>query len=541
MLIHLHKQATTTPRVRAAIQASDEPGPVLAERFGVTPQTIYKWRKRDSVHDRSHTPHRLQTTLTPAQEAVAVALRKTLLVSLDDLLAVVREFLNPEVSRSGLDRCLRRHGVGNLRDLQAKAARPKHGDFKAYEPGYIHIDVKYLPQMAHETSRRYLFVAIDRATRWVFIRIFKAKTAANARRFLRDLERACPIHIRTILTDNGKEFTDRLFGLRKRSATGEHEFDKLCAELGIEHRLTPPKSPQTNGMVERFNGRIEEVLQSHHFRSGEELETALHRYVWLYNQQLPQSALGSKTPLQAMKDWHKLKPELFRKQPYYLTGCDTYAPEIAKWLLLGWVFRDAPEQRLRPMVSSMPGRNTVEKQAYLLNQLRAFAGEIFPEASRWEWTAVSEVVIDRLEGSRRAIKGTLFEAIVRRNLEKIFTAQKVKLEIGKTEIRLGGETYDVSVVGSKGQILIPVKTRETMGGGHALLFTRDIHKSIAVAHESGFDCLPVIIAESWAGDLTTLSCKDHVYINMNPNQIIEVEPLLAIELERRLPAFQSIM
>ena len=120
----------------------------------------------------------------------------------------------------------------------------------------------------------------------------------------------------------GKEFTDRLFGLRKRAATGDHEFDKLCAELGIEHRLTPPKSPQTNGMVERFNGRIEEVLQSHHFRSGEELETTLHRYVWLYNQQLPQSALGSKSPLQAMKEWHKLKPQLFRKQPYYLPGCD---------------------------------------------------------------------------------------------------------------------------------------------------------------------------------------------------------------------------
>ena len=48
-------------------------------------------------------------------------------------------------------------------------------------------------------------------------------------------------------------------------------------------------------MVERFNGRVEEVLQSHHFRSGEELETTLHRYVWLYNQKLPQSALGSKT------------------------------------------------------------------------------------------------------------------------------------------------------------------------------------------------------------------------------------------------------
>ena len=199
-------------------------------------------------------------------------------------------------------------------DVEGGAQRVEH-TFKAYEPGYIHIDVKYLPQMADESSRRYLFVAIDRATRWVFIRVFKAKTAANARRFLRDLERACPLRIRTILTDNGKEFTDRLFGLRKRAATGAHEFDTLCAALDIEHRLTPPKSPQTNGMVERFNGRIEEVLQSHHFRSGEELETTLHRYVWLYNQQLPQSALGSKTPLQAMKDWHKLKPELFKKQP----------------------------------------------------------------------------------------------------------------------------------------------------------------------------------------------------------------------------------
>jgi len=323
MLISLHKQATTTPRIRAAIQACDEPAWVLAERYGISEQTVWKWRKRDGVHDLSHRPHRLQTTLTPAQEAVAVALRTTLLLPLDDLLAVVREFLNPNVSRSGLDRCLRRHGVGNLRDLQARVARPKRSGFKAYEPGYIHIDVKYLPKMADETSHRYLFVAIDRATRWVFIRIFKTKTAANARRFLRDLERACPIRIRTILTDNGKEFTDRLFGLRKRAATGEHEFDKLCAELGIEHRLTPPKSPQTNGMVERFNGRIEEVLQSHHFRSGEELETTLHRYVWLYNQQLPQSALGSKSPLQAMKGWHKLRPELFKKQPYYLPGCDS--------------------------------------------------------------------------------------------------------------------------------------------------------------------------------------------------------------------------
>ena len=72
--------------------------------------------------------------------------------------------------------------------------------------------------MADEERRRYLFVAIDRATRWVFVRIYPAKTAANARRFLRDLERAAPMKITKVLTDNGKEFTDRLFGLRRRAA-----------------------------------------------------------------------------------------------------------------------------------------------------------------------------------------------------------------------------------------------------------------------------------------------------------------------------------
>ena len=64
MLISLHRQATTTPRVRAAIQASSEPARVLAEeRYVTTEQTVWKWRKRSTVQDRSHTPHRLPTTL----------------------------------------------------------------------------------------------------------------------------------------------------------------------------------------------------------------------------------------------------------------------------------------------------------------------------------------------------------------------------------------------------------------------------------------------------------------------------------------------
>lgn len=217
-----------------------------------------------------------------------------------------------------------------------------------------------------------------------------------------------------------------------------------------------------------------------------------------------------------------------------------YPAKKAKWLLLGWILRDAPEQRLRPMVSSMAGGDTIEKQAQLLNSIRIDVATIFQEKERWEWVAISEVVIDRLEGSRRSIKGTLFEAIVRRLLADLFGEYSLNLEIGKTEIKLGGETYDVSVVGRGGTILLPVKTRETMGGGHALLFTRDIHKSIAVAKAAGNECIPIVIAESWAGNLDELECDHFVYINKNPNQIKDVENLLHVELRKNIRVFEGI-
>ena len=96
-----------------------------------------------------------------------IELPRTLLLPLDDLLAVFLEFIHPRLTRSALDRCLRRHGVSRLADL--RSAEPseevKAKPFKAYDPGYIHIDYKYLPKMPDESQRRYLFVAIDRATR----------------------------------------------------------------------------------------------------------------------------------------------------------------------------------------------------------------------------------------------------------------------------------------------------------------------------------------------------------------------------------------
>ena len=169
MMVKLHANATTTPKIRQYIRESDKPIRELARELGLTVDTVSKWKKRTDVNDRSHTAHRLQKTLTDAQEVLVVELRRSLLLPLDDLLVVVREFIQPDLSRSALSRCLRRMGVGNLRDLMPK---PEGSDspkkrFKDYEPGFIHMDIKYLPMMPDEKQRKYLFVAIDRASRWV--------------------------------------------------------------------------------------------------------------------------------------------------------------------------------------------------------------------------------------------------------------------------------------------------------------------------------------------------------------------------------------
>src|SRR4051812_20117039 len=128
----LHSQARTTHLIREEIRNSTLPQAELARIYNVTRQTIRKWQDRDTLEDKSHAPEKMYTTLSPEQELIVVELRKTLLLPTDDLLAVTREFINPAVSRAGLGRCLRRHGVSDLRDLveQVKITRsrpPRHG------------------------------------------------------------------------------------------------------------------------------------------------------------------------------------------------------------------------------------------------------------------------------------------------------------------------------------------------------------------------------------------------------------------------------
>lgn len=244
------------------------------------------------MQDRSHRAHTLHTTLNAAQEAIVLALRQSLYLPLDDLLFVTRQHINPDVSCSGIARLLKREGMSRLEDVIPNAEGEtitSKKTFMDYEPGFIHIGIKYLPQMPDETSRRHLFVAIDRATRWVYMQIYGDMTDKSSVDFPRRLKLASPIKISKIPTDKGSQFTDR-FATKDKKPSGQHAFDLACAALPAEHRLAPPRHPQTKGMVERFNGRINELLQQTRFDSRADLQATLMNYLKLYNHLIPQCA-----------------------------------------------------------------------------------------------------------------------------------------------------------------------------------------------------------------------------------------------------------
>ncbi len=141
--IRLHANATTTPKQRTYIQQSSRPAAGLAVELGVSETTMRRWRARDTVQDRPHTPRRLATTLNLMREHLVVKLRKLLWLPLDDLRVVARAFVGPELLRSALDRCLRRHGVARLADLlpRTEGQPPLPKTFKADAPGFAHVAI----------------------------------------------------------------------------------------------------------------------------------------------------------------------------------------------------------------------------------------------------------------------------------------------------------------------------------------------------------------------------------------------------------------
>jgi transposase InsO family protein len=159
--------------------------------------------------------------------------------------------------------------------------------------------------MADEQQRTYLFVAIDRATRWLYLERLREKSAKTARGFLERLLTAAPFKITIVPTDNGKEFNERCCATGERRRTGRHPLDRLGTEHAIEHRLLKPGRPRTHGMVERFNGGIAEVLTPTRFRCCEHLNDTLQPYATL---QSPYPATQPQ-PCQPRASRHRVAPK----------------------------------------------------------------------------------------------------------------------------------------------------------------------------------------------------------------------------------------
>ena len=172
-MLQIHPNARTTPVTRAEIARSSEPSGTLAKRYGVSAETIRKWRKRGAseCQDRSARPHRLPWKATDEERTVVCALRQSTNFPLDDLTFVVTHFL-PHLNRDSIWRILRSEGLRRRRPpVSTETVRGK-GIFRDYDLGFIHIDIKHLPKLQAangERRKRYLYVAIDRCSRSVHL------------------------------------------------------------------------------------------------------------------------------------------------------------------------------------------------------------------------------------------------------------------------------------------------------------------------------------------------------------------------------------
>lgn len=186
----LHGSATTTHAIRAAIQRSKAPLKELAAKYGLNRKMVAEWRKRSFLHDAPMGPKAPRSTvLTAEEEAVAVAFRKHTLLPLDDCLYALQATI-PHLTRSALHRCLQRHGISQLPEIEGDNTSKK--TFTRYPLGYFHIDIA---KVRTEEGKLHLFVAVDRTSKYAFARLKTKATTVTAREFLDELVAAVPYEI----------------------------------------------------------------------------------------------------------------------------------------------------------------------------------------------------------------------------------------------------------------------------------------------------------------------------------------------------------
>ncbi len=317
----LHGSARTTEAVRRAIQHSQESLRVLAKRHGINQKTAAKWKKREAVSDRPTGPSDPRSTvLSFEEEAIIVAFRRHTLLPLDDGLYALQATI-PHLTRSSLHRCLQRHGISRLPDVEGD--KPTRRKFKSYPIGFFHIDIA---EVRTQEGKLYLYVAIDRTSKFVFVRLVEKADTVTSRAFLDALVAAVPYKIEIVLTDNGIQFADLPKNRSGPTARWRgHPFGRACQHHGIEHRLTKPNHPWTNGQVERMNRTIKDAtVKRYYYDSHEQLRQHLDDFVSAYNFGRRLKTLKGLTPYEFICKTWTAEPKRFTLNPIHqMPGLNT--------------------------------------------------------------------------------------------------------------------------------------------------------------------------------------------------------------------------
>lgn len=311
--MHYHLNAKTNIAQREKIRQSNLSCGDLAIKYEVSTPTIAKWKKRSDSKDKSSKPETIHYAVDKSFWRLIAIVRKRALFSLDDLVLNLSPYID-HLNRDNCFRILRKYQLNRL-TLEEEKKRKK---FALYKPGFLHIDVFYLPKLLEngKKKRYYGFLAIDRATRMLFLEIYEHKNSQAAADFVLKCLAYFPFKIHRILTDNGKEFTLKEAKNRWGEIKTDSLFDIVCNLAGIKHKLTKVKHPWTNGMAERAVRTVKDhTIKIQRYNSIIEMYQGIKQFEEHHNFYRRQKVLSNKTPFDVMVAWFVKEPKIFFKDP----------------------------------------------------------------------------------------------------------------------------------------------------------------------------------------------------------------------------------
>ena len=307
--MHYHRNAKTNVNQRAEMQKSLKSARKLAKQYLVSHVTCSKWKKAGQTEDKSHKPDTIYYAVPKVFWEVIREVRVKFKLPLDDLFSALADYI-PGLKRINCYRILLHYHLNRLTEEEKRELKK----FAQCPPGFLHIDCFYLPKI--DGVKRYVYLAIDRATRLVFLRVYPRKGKEEAADFLVQALGFYPYRIHTILTDNGREFTMRGQQSFGQVSTKGVLFELICELAGIEHRKTKAYHPWTNGMAERMVRTVKEhTIKLERYDSPEAMMIAIYHFQDIHNFQRRLKALNFKTPFQITMEWYVKEPKLFLKNP----------------------------------------------------------------------------------------------------------------------------------------------------------------------------------------------------------------------------------